>query len=178
MLCTVYSTLITVKSRLDDPINVSFNFSEFFRKTISKHVRRSFFFLFFLFIIFCEQKVGGGRKKVGGGPPRRLHTRGNAVRVSIATLAPCALQLGVRGVCDERGHPVYGGVRVRSVARRPRVLRRQLPALQVPVRRPADGGRPRRAGTSPPRPPSASADGARCLTRTTPVFIWPQCHCA
>ena len=45
MLCTVCSTLITVKSSLDQC--KSCNFSEFFREMLSKHTRHSFLFLFY-----------------------------------------------------------------------------------------------------------------------------------
>ena len=58
-----------------------FNFLEVFRKTLSKHARRSFLFVNFIIIIFFV--VWGGQKKVRGGSPHRLPTRGNNVFISI-----------------------------------------------------------------------------------------------
>ena len=54
MLCTVCSTLITVKSMLDDLINVQVViFRNFFAETLSKHAVET-----------LDKKVQSGRKKV------------------------------------------------------------------------------------------------------------------
>ena len=47
MLCNVCSTLIAVKSTLDDPINVSFNFSKFFSQDVIETSGSPFFFFLF-----------------------------------------------------------------------------------------------------------------------------------
>ena len=76
MLCTVCSTLVTVKATLDDPINVKVVIFRNFFARCYRNMRGTHFLIKFL-----SKKVRGGRKKVQGGPLYRLHTRGNTMRV-------------------------------------------------------------------------------------------------
>ena len=64
MLCTVCSTLITIKCTLDP--HKSCNFSEFFRETLSKHVWSSYLYFKFVFIFLTKKWEAAAKKcKVG-----------------------------------------------------------------------------------------------------------------
>ena len=66
----------TVKSTLDDPINVKVLICQDFsarRYRNTRGARLLIFYFFYFFIFFGGKKVWGGRKKV----PRSLHTWGN-----------------------------------------------------------------------------------------------------
>ena len=85
----------------------SCNFSEFFRKTLSKHARRSFLNFFWINFFFF-----GGGKKVRGGPPHRLHTRGNTgFYFARLIIRACVVDCVGRSEAAVGGHgPVGGGL--------------------------------------------------------------------